>query len=150
MTSTDDPALRDRRLDLVRLHMQSENDLDFETTMATFAHPRYELVATGQVYDGPDEVAEYYRTSRSAFPDQRNENTVLTSGEDTVVAEFDLLGTHLGPLGGIPPTGRTFRCRMCALFLFAPGDDRIIGERVYFDQSTILRQLTEDPARADD
>jgi hypothetical protein len=66
MTSTDDPALRDRRLDLVRLHMQSENDLDFETTMATFAHPRYELVATGQVYDGPDEVAEYYRTSRSA------------------------------------------------------------------------------------
>jgi len=150
MTRTEDSALRDRRLDLVQLHMQSENDLDFETTMATFAHPRYELVATGQVYDGPDEVAEYYRTSRSAFPDQRNENTVLTSGEDTVIAEFDLLGTHLGQLAGIPPTGRTFRCRMCALFLFAPGGDRIIGERVYFDQSTILHQLTADPERGDD
>jgi steroid delta-isomerase-like uncharacterized protein len=150
MTRTDSPALRDRRLDLVHLHMQSENDLDFDTTMATFKHPRYELVATGQVYDGPDEVAEYYRSSRSAFPDQRNDNTVLTSGEDTVIAEFDLLGTHLGQLGGIPPTGRTFRCRMCALFLFDPGDDRIIGERVYFDQSTILRQLTGEPGRADD
>ena len=149
MTRTDDSALRHRRLDLVRLHMQSENDLDFETTMATFSHPRYELVATGQVYDGADEVAEYYRTSRSAFPDQRNDNTVLTSGEDTVIAEFDLLGTHLGQLGGIPPTGRTFRCRMCALFLFAPGGDRIIGERVYFDQATILRQLTRDTTPAD-
>jgi steroid delta-isomerase-like uncharacterized protein len=150
MTRTEDPALRDRRLEIVRLHMQSENDLDFATTMDTFTHPHYELVATGRVYDGPDEVAEYYRTSRSAFPDQRNDNVILTSGEDAVIAEFDLLGTHLGELGGIPPTGRTFRCRMCALFLFAPGDERIIGERVYFDQSTILRQLKGDPARADD
>jgi hypothetical protein len=33
---------------------------------------------------------------------------------------------------------------MCALFLFAPGGERIIGERVYFDQGTILRQLTSD------
>ena len=30
---------------------------------------------------------------------------------------------------------------MCALFLFAQGGERIIGERVYFDQATIARQL---------
>jgi len=34
---------------------------------------------------------------------------------------------------------------MCALFLFAPGGELIIGERVYFDQSTIVRQLTAEP-----
>jgi len=145
MTRTDDQALRERRLELVRLHMQSENELDFATTMATFAHPRYELVATGQVYDGPDQVAEYYGTSRTAFPDQRNDNVVLTCAEDAVVAEFDLHGTHLGELAGIAPTGREFTCRMCALFLFAPGGELIIGERVYFDQSTIVRQLTAEP-----
>jgi hypothetical protein len=43
----------------------------------------------------------------------------------------------------MPATGRSFRCRMCALFLFPPGGDRIVGERVYFDQGTILRQLTD-------
>ena len=145
MTSAPEPDLRARRLEVVRRHMQSENDLDFTTTMATFEHPRYELVATGQVYDGPEEVARYYRTSRAAFPDQRNDDVVLTYAEDTVVAEFDLLGTHLGPRGGLAPTGRSFRCRMCALFLFAPGGDRIVGERVYFDQGTIVRQLTADP-----
>ena len=144
MTSTDD-GLRERRLALVRLHMQSENELDFATTMTTFDHPRYELVATGQVFDGPDEVAEYYRTSRAAFPDQRNDAVVLTYGEDAVVAEFDLLGTHLGELAGMAPTGRSFRCRMCALFLFAPGGERIVGERVYFDQGTIVRQLLDGP-----
>jgi len=139
-------SLTERRLEVVRRHMASENELDFATTLATFAHPRYELVATGQVFDGPEEVAEYYRTSRAAFPDQRNEHVVLTSAEDAVIAEFDLLGTHLGELAGMPPTGRSFRCRMCALFLFPPDDDRIVSERVYFDQGTILRQLTGGPA----
>ena len=142
MTPSDDASLRARRLALVRRHMESENELDFESTLATFDHPRYELIATGQVFDGPDEVAGYYRKSRAAFPDQRNENVILTSADDAVVAEFDLLGTHLGELAGLPATGRTFRCRMCALFLFAPGGERIIGERGYFDQGTILRQLT--------
>jgi predicted ester cyclase len=143
---SDDNSLRMRRLDVVRTHMDSENELDFSTTLATFEHPHYELVGTGQVFDGTDAVSDYYRTSRAAFPDQRNENVVLTYGEDTVVAEFDLLGTHLGELAGIAATGRSFRCRMCAVFLFPEGGDRIIGERVYFDQGTILRQLVGDPA----
>ena len=136
MPPSHETTLRQRRLEVVRRHMDSENDLDFAATLATFEHPRYELVGTGQVFDGADEVSGYYRTSRTAFPDQRNENVVLTSAEDAVVAEFDLLGTHLGDLAGLAPTGRTFRCRMCALFLFPPGGDGIIGERVYFDQGT--------------
>ena len=86
----------------------------------TFDHPRYELIATGEVFDGPDEVSEYYRRTRTAFPDQRNENTVFHHTDDAVIVEFDLLGTHEGELRGIEPTGRTFRCRMCAFFLFAP------------------------------
>ncbi|MGD0881048.1 MAG: ester cyclase [Acidimicrobiales bacterium] len=149
MTQTTDDALRERRLELVRQHMQSENDLDFDTTMSTFDHPRYELVATDQIYDGPDEVAGYYRSSRATFPDQRNENVVLTYAEDAVIAEFDLLGTQRGELNGVPPTGNSFRCRMCAIFLFEPGGERIVGERVYFDQGTIARQLFGRPGRSD-
>ena len=138
------PELRERRLALVREHMESENVHDFDTTMGTFDHPRYEIVPTGEVYDGAERVAEYFRTTRAAFPDQRNENTVLHVGDDVVVAEFDLLGTHEGELRGIPPTGKTFRCRCCALFLFAPGGERIVCERVYFDTATIAQQLLGD------
>jgi predicted ester cyclase len=58
-----------------------------------------------------------------------------------VIAEFDLLGTMRGELRGIAPTGRSFRCRMCALFLFEPGGERIVCERVYFDQATIAQQV---------
>lgn len=141
---TQGPSLQQRRLEVVREHMRSENEHRFDVTLQTFEHPRYELMPTGEVYDGAERVAEYYRTTREAFPDQRNENTVLHCAEDAVIAEFDLLGTHLGQLRGIPATGRSFRCRMCAVFQFAPDSDRITCERIYFDQASIARQLLGD------
>jgi steroid delta-isomerase-like uncharacterized protein len=134
-------SLAERRLDAVRRHMDSENRLAFDETLATFAHPRYELIATGTVFDGPDEVMEYYRTSRAAFPDQRNEVHSMRHADDAVIVEFDLLGTHRGPFLGFDPTGGEFRCRMCAFFEFEAGTDRIEIERIYFDASTILGQL---------
>lgn len=134
-------SLRDRRAAVVREHMESENRHEFDVTMATFGHPRYEIVATGDVYDGEEEVARYYAETRTAFPDQRNRLIELHHTDDAAVVEFELTGTHLGSFRGLPGTGKSFSCRMCALFLFAEGSDRIVGERVYFDAATILRQL---------
>jgi steroid delta-isomerase-like uncharacterized protein len=133
------PELRDLREQVVREHMESENEHDFDTTVGTFSHPRYEIVPTGDVYDGEAEVRRYYEETRAAFPDQRNELVSLRHADDAVIVEFDLLGTHRGPLRGVPPTGRSIRCRMSAVFEFE--GERIVCERVYFDQLTILRQL---------
>jgi steroid delta-isomerase-like uncharacterized protein len=137
-----DQAERARREAIVREHMASENRHDFDATFATFTHPRYELVATGDVFDGPAEVAAYFAASREAFPDQRNEVVALHHADDAVIVEFDLLGTNTGSLRGLPPTGKAHRTRMTAFFFFdpAPGG-RIVCERVYFDAGTILAQL---------
>jgi steroid delta-isomerase-like uncharacterized protein len=132
-------AVRRKREATVREHMESENRHDFDTTMRTFHQPRYEIIATGDVYDGEGEVARYFEETRAAFPDQRNELIALHHADDAVVAEFDLKGTHLGSFRGLPATGKDFTCRMVALFLFE--GDRLVGERVYFDSATILRQL---------
>ena len=131
--------LRERRDAVVRAHMESENRHEFTVTLGTFAHPRYELVATGAIFDGREAVAGYYASSREAFPDQRNEILAVHHADDAVMVEFDLLGTHRGTFYGFPATGRSFRCRMAAFFLF--DGDRITCERVYFDAATILRQL---------
>jgi steroid delta-isomerase-like uncharacterized protein len=131
--------LRARREAVVREHMESENAYDFDTTIATFGHPRYELVATGDVYDGEEEVRAYFAESRRAFPDQRNELVALHHADEAVIVEFDVLGTHLGPLRALPPTGRAFRCRSSAHFVF--DGDQLVCERVYFDQLSIMRQL---------
>jgi steroid delta-isomerase-like uncharacterized protein len=137
----DDVDLRSRRAAVVVEHMESENVHDFDTTLGTFGHPRYEIVPTGDVFDGPDEVMGYFEETRAAFPDQRNELVAMHQADDSVIVEFDLLGTHAGSLRGLPATGREFVCRTLAIFEFKPGTDRIVCERVYFDSATILRQL---------
>src|SRR3954470_14547330 len=131
--------LRARREAVVREHMEAENARDFDRTIATFGHPRYELVATGDVYDGDEAVRGYFAETRRAFPDQRNELVALHHSDDHVIVEVDVLGTHLGPLRALPPTGRAFRCRTSAHFVFE--GDRLLCERAYFDQLTVMRQL---------
>ena len=135
------PELRRQREQLVIEHMETENRHEYEATIETFDHPRYELIGTGDVYDGPEEVARYFEETRTAFPDQRNELIALHHADDAVIVEFNLMGTHLGPLRGFEPTGREFTCRMVAIFEF-DGGDGIVCERVYFDAATILAQLT--------
>lgn len=137
MPSSDIRALREQ---IVRRHMESENQHDFATALATFRHPRYELIATGEVHDGAEAVQAYFQATRTAFPDQRNELISLRHADDAVIVEFWLMGTHQGVLLGMPPTGRAFRARMMAFFLFE--GDELVCERVYFDTATILRQLT--------
>jgi steroid delta-isomerase-like uncharacterized protein len=132
--------LRERREAIVREHMESENRHEFDVTIETFDHPRYEIVPTGDVHDGEEAVRAYFAETRNAFPDQRNELIQLHHMDDGVAAEFILKGTHEGELRGIRPTGKAFECRMMALFLFE--EDRLVCERVYFDTATILAQLT--------
>ncbi|HJW69294.1 MAG TPA: nuclear transport factor 2 family protein [Candidatus Binatia bacterium] len=80
-------ALRDRRETVVRTHMASENRHEFDVTLATFRHPRYELIGTGQVFDGEEAVRQYYAASRTAFPDQRNEIHALRHADDAVLVD---------------------------------------------------------------
>jgi steroid delta-isomerase-like uncharacterized protein len=131
--------LRTRREELVIEHMESENRHEYDATIETFDHPRYELVGTGDVYDGPEEVARYFEETRTAFPDQRNEPIALHHADDAVIVEANLYGTHEGSFRGLPATGRRFEMRFCAVFVFE--EDRLVCERVYFDSNTVLRQL---------
>ena len=139
---TDD--LRARRLEVIREHMDTEVTKEFDRTLATFKNdsggrPRYEIMATGQVFDGDDEVMGYYRTTRTAFPDQRHDNVVCHVADDAVIVEFDLLGTNLGEFYGMPPTGKSFRVPIIAVFRF--DEDRIVNERIYFDSASLVTQI---------
>jgi steroid delta-isomerase-like uncharacterized protein len=124
--------------------MDTEVTHDFDLTLGTFKNdsggrPHYEIMATGQVFDGDDEVMQYYRSTRAAFPDQRHDNARFHVAEDTVIVEFDLLGTNLGEFYGLPPTGKTFRVPIIAVFFFE--DDRIVNERIYFDSASLVNQI---------
>ena len=141
---TDD--LRSRRDAVIREHMRSENEHEFDSTIGTFHAPKYELVPTGHVIEGEEAVRTYYKASRLLVPDQRNELIALHHAEDAAIVGFWLRGTYHGSTDDAPPNGRTFECRMCAVFEFEPGSAGIVSERVYWDQHTIRAQLMGDIA----
>jgi hypothetical protein len=127
--------------------MELEISHDWDGVIATFDHPRYELLGPGTVFDGEDAVRAYFAASRTPFPDQGNEVIAIAADDatDSVLVEFWLTGTHLGPLqlpsGVVEATGKAFRIRMAASFEFAPGSDKIVCERPYYDQSAVLKAL---------
>jgi predicted ester cyclase len=141
------PGLQQRRLAAVRKHMSTENRERFKQTLGTFETPRYEFIATGEIDNGHQAVAQYYNEMKAAFPDQRTSDWRIryAPGEgndrDAVVVEFLLTGTQTGAYKGIPPTGKEVSCRMTGFFFFPDGSDRLVDERVYFDAGTILMQL---------
>src|SRR5215471_6747212 len=115
-------ARRARREAVVAEHMQSENVQEWDRTMATFSHARYEL-PDGRVVDGADAVMRYWTEGRRVVPDQRNELIRLEHVDrDHVLIEFWLRGT--------PTTSRPFEVRLWALYDF-DGDDLMTNERVY-------------------
>ncbi len=132
--------VRARREKIVLDHFRDEVEQQWDDVLSTFPHPRYEIVATQTVHDGDRSVRGYYEETRTAFPDQRHEMIALRHADDAVITEFYLLGTHLGPLGPVPPTGGSFKVRMTAYFVFR-GEDELVCERIYFDQLSLIRQL---------
>jgi len=134
-----------RRIENVRQHMALEITHEWDAVIATFEHPRYELLGSGAVFDGEAAVRKYFHDSRIPFPDQANEVIAIAHDGESVLVEFWLTGTHLGPLRigkqTVEPTGKSFRVRMAASFEFAPGSERILCERPYFDTGAVVRAL---------
>lgn len=140
-------SLKERRLAVVRRHMTTENKDQFDETLSTFRHPRYEFIATGEVDNGRKAVDGYYTSIEAAFPDQHTSDWRMRyapgegSDRDAVVVEFLFTGTQKGAFMGIAPTGKKVSCRMAAFFFFPKGSDQLDDERVYFDAGTVLIQL---------
>jgi predicted ester cyclase len=134
------PEVLAARQKLVLDHFHDEVRQDWDDVLSTFPHPHYELIPQMVIHDGNEAVRGYYNYTRTAFPDQDHEIIALRHSADAVIVEFWLLGTHLGPLGGIPPTGSRHRTRMTAYFVFDENEN-LIAERIYFDTLSMLKQL---------
>lgn len=128
------------RQKIVLDHFHDEVRQAWDDVLSTFPHPRYEIIATATVHEGDRAVRGYYHDTRAAFPDQHHEIIALRHSQDAVIVEFWLMGTHLGYLGTIPPTGNRFRVRMTAYFIF-DDTETLVCERIYFDTLTMLKQL---------
>ena len=139
MSASVDPGLQQARQAVLDAHSAAETAHDLDAVIATFHHPRYEIVPTGEVFDGEEAVRHYHGANFAGVPDFRVEPIAAYHGEDGVAEEAWVSGTHLGTYNGLPPTGRFLRIRVCGIFVFE--EDRLVCERVYYDLLTVLRAL---------
>lgn len=137
--SVTDLELRQTREAVLEAHSAAESAHDLDAVIATFHHPRYEIVPTGEIFDGEDAVRRYHGENFAGIPDLTVEPIAAHHGEDAVAEEAWVSGTHLGTYHGLPPTGRFVRVRVCGIYVFER--DQLVCERVYYDLLTVLRGL---------
>ena len=130
---------------IVRKAYQTAEDYDIPGWVAAFTEDgTFTDESTGVVYCGPDQLGIVVEIYKKAFPDMHRELfRFYVSGDDIVVVQLALQGTHLGPLslpeGTIPPTGKRMDAPCCDVFELS--DRKIKRFDCYPEASIILNQL---------
>ena len=95
---------------------------------------------------GPDiQVAQEFKDDFlagwiGASSDIRITDSRYIDGGQTVVSTFTVVGTHNGPLGPFPASGKEFALPLCEMWHFE-SSGRVIGGDLYYDQVSLLMQL---------
>lgn len=147
MALSDDVRTNARR-SLVEEHVKFENAHDLTGLLSTFGdRAAYDDEPWEDRRRGIESVRAYYETLLTAMPDLYIEVVNTHPSEDSIILEVIVSGTHLGAWRGVPPTGRSLRFPLCGIYTFDE-NDRIAGERIYYDRAEVLKQLglMHDPA----
>lgn len=140
MNPTHTSDLRARREAVVKAHIRAEAiDHDVAAALATFTRPRYDVPALGGVVDGAAGVDGLLHALLGAYPDFWLREGDWHHADNAVIVECMFGGTQNGVWAGIPPTGRPMEVAAALVFQFE--GDGLVGEKVYFDHATVLRQL---------
>ncbi len=121
---------------VVLRHVAAENDRDLEAVMATFVHPRYEIVPSGMVYDGDQAVRQMILRQWEELPWMHYAAEAIYHGEHGLVVETrtTCAGTEID---------------MLSINLFGFDGPGLVLERCYFDRMLFAAQLDSITRRND-
>jgi len=129
------------RIAIVEQHVRCENGHDLEGVLQTFGETaRYDDEPWDEHYTGREGVRQFYQQLLRALPDLEIAVQRRHLAEDAILLEVVIRGTHLGGWRGLPATGRRVEFPLCGVYTF-DADDRLAGERIYYDRGSVLRQL---------
>jgi hypothetical protein len=122
------------RMQLIEEHMRAENAHQPAAIMATFgSQPQF--VLNGMDIDGREGIRSLYESfgfgDTGEFSDLHVTVTTQHLSDAAIILEVILSGRHTAVWQGIPA---------CAVFTF-DAEEKLAGERVYFDGALLLRQL---------
>ena len=123
-------------------HSKAEDRRDLQGLIDTLSENCvYEIMPTGQRWEGHAGAREFYTTFLGAFPDVEFKLADIVIGPQGVIEVADMHGTHRGPWNGIAPTGKTVQCKIIIHFPWDTAAGKFAGEKIYLDQSALMSQI---------
>jgi predicted ester cyclase len=119
-------------------HSIAEDRRDIDGLVATLSTDCvYEIVPTGQHWEGHSGARAFYAELFGAFPDNAFALSDIVVGPQGVMEVATLTGTNRGPWAGAAPTGLPVSLQVLILFPWDTASERFSGERIWFDRGTL-------------
>lgn len=131
-----------RNVQNYRAGHEAFNQRDFEAMTQRYGESiTWTDRAQGRTFRTPQEfkddfLAGWVGSSR----DIRITDPVYIDAGQTVVCTLTAVGTHDGPLGPFPATGKEFALPLCEMWHF-DSSGQVVGGDLYYDQVSLLAQL---------
>jgi predicted ester cyclase len=124
--------------DLWKEHSLAEDRRDLPGLIATLAPDCvYEIVPTGQRWEGHEGARAFYQEMLGAFPDVQFRLRDIVIGPQGVMEVAEMTGTHQGPWAGQAPSGKPVQLLVIIYFPWDPETERFSGETIYFDRASL-------------
>jgi predicted ester cyclase len=133
------PELHDKIRRLWIKHSIAEDRRDLDGLIATLAEGCvYELMKTGERWEGHDAARSFYTGFLGVFPDAHFDLTDIVIGPQGVFEVATLTGHHQGRWAGsrwadVPPTGRAITMQVLIFFPWNPAAELFDGEKIWTD-----------------
>ena len=131
-----------RNVETYRTGHEAFNRRRFEAMTEQFADSiAWTDHSQGRTFRTPQEFRNDFLTGWvDASSDIRITDPHYLDAGRTAVCTFTVVGTHDGPLGPFPATGKTFALPLCEMWHF-DATGRVVGGDLYYDQVSLLMQV---------
>ena len=120
-------------------HSIAEDKRDLQGLVDTMAEDAvYEIVSTGQRWEGHDGVRAFYITFLGAFPDVKFSLNEIVIGPQGVFEVADMVGTQQGVWAGVQPSGKKINFKVVIYFPWNPVVEKFSGEKIYMDRADLM------------
>jgi steroid delta-isomerase-like uncharacterized protein len=85
---------------------------------------------------------QFVRPMVAGFPGNRHVVKSMIFGKNVVTVEWSFEATHSGAFAGAAATGAAVKLPGCGVYEFDPSNRQITAARIYFDVTTLLKQIS--------
>ena len=131
-----------RSVEIYRAGHEAFNQRDFDAMTKQYADSiTWTDHAQGRTFSTPQQFKDdFLPVWVEAASDIRIASPSYLEAGQTVVCTFTAVGTHDGPFGPFPATGKEFALPLCEMWHF-DSNGQIVGGDLYYDQVSLLTQL---------